>query len=306
MSQTILLVGGTGTTATPLVKQLLSTTNATLILTSRKGASGIPSSVVECASQNSASDRLKAVLFDWGNSKTWGNPFTVTETVDAMYLIHPVYSTVVQDPNSVLNQAVKRGIRRVVLMSATVCEKGGYATGKTHKYLEELRDQGKLKEFSVVRPSWFYTNLTAGYDSYIRDQDMLVSAAEDGKLGWVGPEDIADAVYDALVVPGEELCEDYIITGPELLSYDDVTTLLTETLSRKITHRRISASDFGSSDYSKMMGDLDRQIAGGLEERIFALKDVAPKNGKGGLKRWVGTRPLKEYIEANKECWKRG
>ncbi|KAK7044011.1 hypothetical protein VNI00_008181 [Paramarasmius palmivorus] len=302
MPQTILLVGGTGSTATPLAEKLLSTTDATLIITSRKGASGIPSTLLLSTTSRA---RVKGVVFNWNDPKTYGNPFTVTDTVDAMYLIQPTYCTVIEDPNSVLNQALKRGLKRVVLMSATVCEKGGYGPGKTHAYLERLKEQGSLEVFSALRPSWFNTNLTNGYDSYIRDQNMLVSATEDGKLGWVGPEDIADAAYDALVVPSEELCEEYIITGPELLSYDDVTALLTNALSRKITHRRVTSSDFGSSDYSKMMGEIDVQIAGGLEERIFALKDVLPTDGKGGVKRWIGTRPLKDFVEANKECWRR-
>ncbi|KAK7026854.1 hypothetical protein VNI00_015396 [Paramarasmius palmivorus] len=301
MPQTILLVGGTGTTATPLVEKLLSTTDATVILTSRKGASGIPAKLLESTATR---DRVRGVVFNWNDPRTYGNPFTITDTIDAMYLIQPSSCTVVEDPNSVLNQALTKGLKRVVLMSATVCEKGGYGPGKTHAYLEKLKEQGKLESFAVLRPSWFFSNLTDGYDSYIRDQDMLVSAAQDGKLGWVGTEDIADAAYDALVVPSKELCEEYIITGPELLSYDDVTALLTNTLSRKITHRRISLADFGTSEHSKAMGEIDLQIAGGLEERIFALKDVPPTNGKGGVKRWIGTRRLEGFLEANKECWR--
>ncbi len=47
--------------------------------------------------------------------------------------------------------ARSQGVRRFVLLSASIIEQGGEAMGKTHEYLASLRGI----EYSVLRPTWF-------------------------------------------------------------------------------------------------------------------------------------------------------
>lgn len=64
-------------------------------------------------------------------------------------------------------------------------------------------------------------NFVLQYADRIKAKNDIVSAAEDGLLGYVSTEDIADVAFKALV---DDVIEhnNPIIVGPELVSYDQV------------------------------------------------------------------------------------
>jgi len=78
--------------------------------------------------------------------------------------------------------------------------------------------------------------------------------------------------------------------------------LLTELLSRKITHRRISHEESHmfweklglNSDYAAMLTAMEAKIADGYEESIAKSSSVI-----------VGKTQLKDYLTANKGLWVR-
>jgi len=137
------------------------------------------------------------------------------------------------------------------------------------------------------------------YADRIKTNNEIVSAAEDGLLGYVSTEDIADVAFKALV---DEVIENNnpIIVGPELVSYDKIAAMLTEVLGRKITHTRLTETEFKQvligrglpDDYAQMMSTLDGLIAQGAEERLFQRADVR------------GKRSLRAFFEANKDVWR--
>lgn len=55
----------------------------------------------------------------------------------------------------------------------------------------------------------------------IRTDNEIISASEDGKIGFVAADDIADLIVEALLVE-KSFNTDLIVTGPELLSFDQV------------------------------------------------------------------------------------
>ncbi|KAK1217818.1 hypothetical protein PQX77_019526 [Marasmius sp. AFHP31] len=293
----ILLTGGTGQTATALAQRLLSRTDAHLILTSRKGAGSVPSALSSFDSK-----RVKTVRFDWDDSSTLSSPFD--DKIDAVYLVPHHSPGSVERTKTFIDLALENGVKRFVMLGSSAVEIDGPGPGKFHKLLEDVRQSGKLKEYAVLRPSWFFTNLATQYAPGIISSDHVVSAAGDGKYGWVSVEDIAEAAFSALTVPAEELYREYIITGPELLNLDEVADVLSEILFRKITHVRLSESESMErvpQEHAQMMTQLDIAISNGLEERTFALEDTEP----GKLKRWIGKESFKDFISANTEAWKK-
>lgn len=63
------------------------------------------------------------------------------------------------DPLSVLGPFIemargKYGVRRFVLMSASLVEKGGWGLGKVHEVLEGMGERGEV-EWCVLRPTTF-------------------------------------------------------------------------------------------------------------------------------------------------------
>lgn len=55
----------------------------------------------------------------------------------------------------------------------------------------------------------------------IKENNTIITASADGKLGFVSADDIADLTFEALT-DAKSHNTDHILTGPELLSYDDV------------------------------------------------------------------------------------
>lgn len=60
------------------------------------------------------------------------------------------------------------------------------------------------------------------YLSLIVKENIIVSAAEDGRVPWISADDIAAAAVKAFTAETIEQRDLYVV-GPELLSYDDVS-----------------------------------------------------------------------------------
>lgn len=131
---TILITGGTGRTATRLAK-IIADHNVPVLLTSRKGPSAV-------------SQPFKGVAFDWLDPATFANPFEADHTIDRVYLV--AAPSINMRP--FVDFAIGKGVKRFVLLSAILVEKGGIAHGKLHQFFEE--ESGL--EWCVLRPSTFF------------------------------------------------------------------------------------------------------------------------------------------------------
>ena len=197
---TTLLLGGTGRTSTRIAS-LLDRANLPYIPASRSSS---------------------ACRFDWLDESTYANPFSHNNidnnpAITAVYLIAPAVTDIFTPVKKFIDLAREKGVKRFVLISASVLEAGGPAHGKVHEYLAGLG-----VEYAVLRPTWFMENFSEGMHlRTVKEEGKVYSAAGDGKIPWISVEDIAAVGYRALV--GQpSLNADPIILGPELLSYDDV------------------------------------------------------------------------------------
>ncbi|KAF7318256.1 NAD(P)-bd-dom domain-containing protein [Mycena chlorophos] len=280
MQGTILVLGATGKTGTPLVQRLQDANVDFLV-----------------ATRNSVS-----VRFDWLDKSTYANPFEFAagtgKIINRVYLVAPQTTDMFPPMKTFIDLAKVRGVRRFVLLSATVCEpdlETGLAMGKVHAYLATL---GEGVQYCVLRPSWFMENFATQYVELIRERHEIVSATGTGRLGYVSTEDIADVAFDALMHEGAVQKEE-IIVGPQLVTYDEIAQMLTEVVGRKITHKIVSKEEMKQvfvdrgmpEEYAEMMTGLDGYIAQGGEEKMYARATV------------VGKRTLKEFFVANKAVW---
>ena len=95
----------------------------------------------------------------------------------------------------------------------------------------------------MLRPSWFQREFWLGlfessllmsrtenfseheaHVKSIRDESKIYSATGDGKIPWVSADDIA-AVAVEVLTREEAPNTEYLVLGPELLSYNDVSCL---------------------------------------------------------------------------------
>ncbi|RKI44893.1 oxidoreductase [Corallococcus sp. AB004] len=211
------------------------------------------------------------VRFDWADPSTHG---PALEGVDRMYVLAPA---LVEDPSvlmiPVLERALAGGVRRVVLLSASVVPEEGPGLGKVHHFL-----RGHVPEWSVLQPSWFMQNFISPvhhHHASLRRDGRLVTATGQGRVGFVDAEDIA-AVGVRALADAKSHDTAHVITGPQALSYDDLAAILSRVSGRSIRHVHAAPDeaqrhlqDSGMPEaYARFLTMLDTLIRDGAEDRV--------------------------------------
>jgi len=249
----VLVTGATGTTGTRLVP-LLVAAGYDVIAASRAG--GAPAGAA-------------GAHFDWHDSATRAEALA---GVELMYLIPPV-----RDPQPelamlpFLRLAREAGVRRVVLHSGSPIPAGGPGVGLVHQALPELFD-----EWAVLRPSWFMQNFIGPhpYAKMIRETGSIPTATGDARVGFIDAGDIA-RVGAALLSGATAPNADFVLTGPETLSFTDVTNLLSEVSGTTITHEHTEREALAAryeqigvdAATAAFVGFMDMVLASGSEDR---------------------------------------
>lgn len=279
MTAEVLVIGGTGKTGRLVANKL--------------AGRGIPHKI---GTRGPATET--DVAFDWQRPELARRAF---EGIHAVYIVAPTNSSdhgAIVPP--VLDIALSSGVQRFVLLSASPLQAGGPMMGQVHAYL-----QGKAPEWTVLRPTWFMQNFSEQQHlATIRDESAIYSATGAGKVGFIDVGDIADSAVEALLTK-RSWNTDFILTGPEALSYADIAAKLTSALGRKIKHVSLSVELLA-----------ERYRRGGLDEayaRVLAAMDANIEQGSenrvtDGVLRMTGHQPTTadEFILRNKGRWERG
>ena len=207
--------------------------------------------------------------FDWADPATFA---TALDDVSAIYLLAP--SNVAEPLEAMrpfLEQAMRRGVRRLVLLSASSLPKGGPMMGSVHAYIEE-----HAPEWAVLRPTWFMQNFSEQQHlETIRNEGRVYSATSDGRIAFIDAGDIAAVAVEALTSP-TPFNRDVILTGPASLSYDDVANMIGAATGKRIEHVRLTedqlADRFVASGmkpaYARVLAAMDTAISHGSEARV--------------------------------------
>ncbi|HVV75995.1 MAG TPA: NAD(P)H-binding protein [Mycobacteriales bacterium] len=209
------------------------------------------------------------VRFDWTDLGTWDDALN---GVDSAYLVAP---SGVGDPADIMieftERAIARGVVRFVLLSASLLDSGGPAMGQVHHWLAKSG-----VEWAVLRPSWFMENLSEGpHCLTIRDEHAIYTAAGNGRVPFISTDDVAGAAAVALTTEQAANC-DFILTGPEALTYQQVAERISTATGQTITHFPLTFEELvarhvanGLTDeHAQTLAFMDLAIAGGAEDRV--------------------------------------
>lgn len=246
----VLVTGGTGTTGRMVVQGLKERGIATKVGTRR------PSNGNE-------------VLFDWQKPESAQAAFS---GMDAVYVVAPTNTS---DHGSVvlpvLEIARSCGVRRFVLLSASSLEAGGPMMGQIHSYLKD-----NASEWTVLRPTWFLQNFSQKHHlATIREENAIYSATGSGRVGFIDASDIARAAVTTLLAD-HSWNRDFLLTGPETLSYSDVASKLADVLGRAIRHVNLDVDQLVDrycnagldKTYAETLASMDEWIENGNDDRI--------------------------------------
>ncbi|MEV8633982.1 NAD(P)H-binding protein [Streptosporangium sp. NPDC051023] len=210
-ADTTLVVGGTGKTGRRVVARL--------------NARGLPVQV---------GSRSGEPPFDWNDRNTWE---PALEGIGAVYVTYQpdlAFPGAAETVAAFSELAVRCGVHRLVLLSGRGEE--GALAGE-----DAVRNAGA--DWTIVRASWFNQNFSENLllESVLRGE--IVLPAGDVAEPFVDADDIADVVVAALT-DGRHAGQTYEVTGPRLLTFDDVAIEIGKATGRDVRYVPVTMEQY--------------------------------------------------------------
>lgn len=280
----ILVLGALGNVGTEVVRALVS-----------RGASVRAADLSIERLRERFGESVEALAFDFAKSSTWPAAF---EGVERAFLMRPPQiANIKRDMVPALEAAKSAGLRHFVFLSLIGIESN---TVVPHWKVEEwLRSSGLA--WTMLRSSFFMQNLNTTHREEIRDRDELFIPVGDARTSFIDVRDLGAVAALALTETGHEN-KAYNLTGGEAFTYDQVASIFTEILGRKIVYKRPSAGAFF------------RRMIARRQKLMFALVTTwLYSNTKSGMadivtsevERLLGRKPasMRNYIEDYRGNW---
>ena len=168
-------------------------------------------------------------------SRTPASLKSALEGVDELFLVNTGPQIPTRD-EAAATAAKAAGVRHLVKLSSMDVEQG-LAIGAWHERGEAaIRASGI--SFTFVQPTGFMSNLLAWATS-IKTEGIVRSSTGDGRRAFIHSDDIA-AVATKTLTTREYDGESLPITGPEALSFAEVTAKIGSVIGKRLTFQPIS------------------------------------------------------------------
>lgn len=277
-NETVLVVGSSGTVGSQLVKNL-----------KLKGAQ-----VRGTTSQNPQS--TENVKLNLVTGEGLSEAFAGVDK--AFFLSPPGYSDQYKLLSPLIQEAKKRGLKKVVLMTAM----GANAVETSPFRRAELELERSGLPFNIIRPNWFYQNFNTFWIKGILDQKKILLPAGRAKVSFIDARDIADVAAE-LLSQNRFDNQEFDLTGSESIDHDQVAEGISKVSGKKVSYEEISPELFKNNllsaglpaDYS----DFLMMIFGFLREGYASSVNDHVQKITGHR-----ARGLKDYVEAYAGSWK--
>jgi uncharacterized protein YbjT (DUF2867 family) len=182
-------------------------------------------------------DRVDVMVGDLADAASLS---AALDGVDALLLVTTGRDIEARD-EAAAKAAKAAGVQRLVkLSSMDVQRKGGATVGAWHARGEAaIRASGIA--FTFVQPAGFMSNALAWATS-IRADGVVRASTGNGRVAMIHPDDIAAVATKALVTREHE-GESLPITGPEALSYAEMTAKIGAAIGKPLTFQPISDAE---------------------------------------------------------------
>jgi uncharacterized protein YbjT (DUF2867 family) len=221
--------------------------------------------------------------FDWSDRSTWDAALDGVGAVYVAYLPELAFPGAAGDVGAFAERAARAGVRRLVMLSGRG-EDGALAAEQA------LRAAGV--EWTVVRASAFAQNFDEGlFLDAVLAGEIAVPAGDVGEP-FVDVDDVADVAVAALTEPGHA-GQVYEVTGPRLLTHDEVAAEIAAASGRDVRYVPLAAAEFEAM----LVGlGLTAEEATGLTELFTAIFDGRNAHTADGVERALG-RPATDFAE---------
>ena len=150
--------------------------------------------------------------------------------VDALFLVNSGPEIAIRDRAAAI-AAKSTGVKHLVKLSSMDAQQS-VGTGAWHARGEAAARATSIP-FTFVQPTGFMSNALEWAHS-IKAEGVVRAPTGDGKIPFIHPEDIAAVVTQALTTP-QYVGASLPITGPEALSYAEMTALIADAIGKPLT-----------------------------------------------------------------------
>jgi uncharacterized protein YbjT (DUF2867 family) len=235
-------------------------------------------------------DRVYIFVGDLGDSR----PLQLAlEGADALFLVNSGPAIPLRD-EAVAQTAKAAGVKRLVKLSSMDAQQN-VGTGVWHARGEAaIRATGI--SYTFVQPTGFMSN-ALHWAASIKAQGIVRSPTGEGRIPFIHPDDLAAVASKVLRTP-EYNGQSLPITGPEALSYREMTTKIGSAIGRSLEFRSLDEQQ--ESERMLASGDSEEIVAAHLsiyrairEGRLAAVND--------NMERILGQKPrtFDQWIQEN-------
>jgi len=201
----------------------------------------------------------------------------------------------IRQQEAVIDAATAAGVCQVVKISVWGAREGGRLATGAHWRLEQYLKASGLA-WSVLQPSGFMQNFLTGAGSFTMD-GKLIDAYGGAPVSYIDCYDIAACATALLTGPGRN-AESFVLTGPEPLTYADVTKRLSAALGRTVGHLTLPPGEVATTlkthglpaQFADDIAALGREVAqGSLAATTTAVRDLTGRT----------PRTFSQFIAAN-------
>lgn len=276
----ILVVGASGTVGSTLVKQLKDLGYRTRSTTSKP----VKQSNEVVQMNLGTGDGLKAAF----------------EGVDRAFLLSPPgYADQYSVLSPLIQESKRRGLKRVVLMTAM----GANANPEAPFRKAEIDLEQSGLSYNIIRPNWFFQNFNTFWVQEIQNMGQIQVPGGNASVSFIDARDIS-SVATKLLTSDEFKNKDFDLTGPDSISHQDVANAISKISGRAIEYKEISPEVFKDrltqAGFPKDYIDFMNLIFGFLRQGYSERKTTSVRDIIG-----QAPRSLNQYVNDFKEFWKK-
>ena len=237
--------------------------------------------------------RRSATPFDWQNPTTWASALDQVQAAYICYYPDFAFPGALDTLAAFAEAAKTAGVNRLAMITGR---------GERHAQLGEEIILNSGVPATILRSAWFAQNFSEG-SLHAPVMDGVIPMPGDG-IGEpiVDLDDFAEVAAKVLTESGHE-GQIYEITGPRVITFAEVASILTETLGRHIEYIPITFEAFHAeleratdAQYADIVTSIARETFDGRNARL-----------SDGVER-VLNRPPRDFTEfalkaAKSGCW---
>lgn len=178
--------------------------------------------------------RSASPAFDWTDDFTWDACLQNVDTVYISYSPDLAIPGATESVRLLVKKCQQQNIKRLVLLS-------GRGEAEAQACEKIVMDSGI--SWTIIRSSWFNQNFSEGDFSELVSVGQITLPGGDMSEPFVDIDDLAEVAIAALTETGHEQ-EVYEVTGPELLTFTDIATELSDATGRNIAYIDVPHDEF--------------------------------------------------------------